>query len=230
LPVPLPNIVAVGEPELGYPECWSVVRWISGRHPAVPVQPGSRLAAELTETLTALHGLPVSSQARADPALSWYRGGPLRAIDADIRRCLADCRSIPGLPFDLATADRFWDAAMTLPDPPSGSPPRWLHADLLAENLLVRDGRLAAVLDFGALTLGHPSVDLIAGWELFGNDDRAVFRSALDVDAVDWARGRAWAFAIAVMTFPYYWHTMPGRCAHRLVMATAVLDDYARNP
>jgi hypothetical protein len=27
------------------------------------------------------------------------------------------------------------------------------------------------------------------------------------------------------MTLPYYWETMPARCAHRLVMARAVLAD-----
>src|SRR6185437_11262101 len=137
--------------------------------------------------------------------------------------------TIPDLPLDLAAGERFWDAAMALPDPPGGSRPCWIHTDLVAENILLSDDRLAAVLDFGALALGHPSVDLIAAWELFDADNREVFRSALGVDAVDWARGRAWAFAIAVMTFPYYWQTMPTRCAHRLVMATAVLDDYASN-
>jgi hypothetical protein len=31
--------------------------------------------------------------------------------------------------------------------------------------------------------------------------------------------------ALATMTFPYYWHTMPERCGMRLAMARAVLDD-----
>lgn len=229
LPVALPTIVAVGRPGLGYPERWSVVRWLDGQQPAVPVPPGGQLTTDLARTLTALHSLPVPAAAAADPALSWYRGGPLRAIDADIRRQLAACRTIPGLALALDAGERFWDAAMALPDP--AGPPHWIHADLVAENLLLSpDGRLAAVLDFGALTVGHPSVDLIAGWELFDVEDRELFRSALAVDALDWAYGRAWAFAIAIMTFPYYWNTMPTRCGHRLVMATAVLDDYARNP
>src|SRR6185437_5427599 len=150
LPVPVPTIVAVGEPELGYPERWSVVRWLDGRPPDVPVRSGARLAHDLAGTITALHDLPVPPAATADPALSWYRAGPLRAIDADIRRSLADCRAIPGLRLDLAAGERFWDAAMALPDPPDDRPPRWIHTDLLAENLLVRQGRLAALLDFGA--------------------------------------------------------------------------------
>ncbi len=83
---------------------------------------------------------------------------------------------------------------------------------------------------FGGLALGDPSVDQIAAWEMLSVDDRAVFRSRLDIDDAEWARGRAWAFAIAVMTFPYYWHTLPQRCAHRLGMVRAVLDDHAANP
>ncbi len=228
--VPLPTVIAVGEPDLGYSERWSVVRWIDGRQPAVPVPAGpdgARLAEDLARVVAELHAVPVPQAARVDPALTWYRAGPVRAIDADIRQDLVACRAIPGLGLDLDACDRYWDTAINLPDPPADAPPQWIHTDLVAENLLVRDGRLAAVLDFGALAVGHPSVDLIAAWELLGGRDRDVFRSTLDVDDVDWARGRAWAFAIAVMTFPYYWHTMPTRCAHRLVMATSVLDDFA---
>lgn len=226
--VRLPTVVAMGEPGLGYPERWSVVQWIDGGHPGVPVPPGrdaTCLARELAQVVGELHTVPVPPDARTDPALSGYRGGPLRAIDADIREYLADCRTIPDLQLDVDACDRFWSTAMSLPDPPRDSRPRWIHTDMVAENLLLRHGRLAAVLDFGALALGHTSVDLVAAWELFGAADRDVFRSTLGVDDADWARGRAWAFAIAVMTFPYYWHTMPERCAHRLVMARAVLDD-----
>lgn len=228
--VRVPTVVAVGEPDRGYPERWSVVRWIDGEHPSVPAPPGpegSRLAGDLARMVRELHSVPVSPAARADSALSWYRAGPLRALDAGLRGHLAGCRAISGLPLDLDACDRFWDEAMRLPDPPRDSRPRWIHTDLVAENVLLRRGRLAAVLDFGALALGHASVDLIAAWELLGPRDRDVFRSALDVDDAEWARGRAWAFAIAMMTFPYYWETMPRRCAHRLVMAQAVLDDHA---
>ena len=131
---------------------------------------------------------------------------------------------------DLAHAASWVTERVSPPDPPTNTRPRWIHTDLLAENNLIRHGRLAAVLDFGALAIGHPSVDQIGAWELLGARDRDVFRSTLNVDGGDWVWGRAWAFAIAVMTFPYYWHTMPTRCAHRLVMARAVLDDYAANP
>jgi aminoglycoside phosphotransferase (APT) family kinase protein len=83
------------------------------------------------------------------------------------------------------------------------------------------------VLDFGALSAGDPSADLVVAWEVLDAGARDRFRNALGVDDIRWQRGRAWARAIAVMTFPYYWHTMPERYAARLVMARAVPAGHA---
>lgn len=228
IPVPLPEVVALGAPDVGYPERWSVVRWIDGQLPAVPVPAGpdaTRLAQDLAEVAAGLRSAVVPGAALPDPFLRSYRAGSVRAIDADVRQCLSDCRALVDLPLDLDGCERLWTDATNLPEPPGDSAVSWVHGDLLAENLLLRGGRLAAVLDFGGLALGDPSVDLIAAWELFGAEDRAVFRSTLDVDDAEWARGRAWALAVAIMTFPYYWRTMRQRCDDRLVMVRAVLAD-----
>ncbi len=114
---------------------------------------------------------------------------------------------------------------MTLPGVDHVVGPRWFHGDLNAENLLVRKGRLAAVLDFGGLAVGDPTIDLLPAWEVLDAPARAVFRDATGVDEATWLRGRGWALALAVMTFPYYWGTMPQRCASRLAMARSVLAD-----
>jgi len=228
LPVAVPKIVAVGEPDLGYPERWSVVCWIDGGMPDGPVGPGSaagELARDLAGVVSALGGLAVPPDALTDPALRWYRGEPLAAMDAATRQYLADCRTLPGLDLDLDACLRLWEAAIVLTGAGEAVAPRWFHGDLLAENLLLREGRLAAVLDFGGLSVGDPTVDLVVGWEVLDPSGREVFRSILGVDEIAWLRGRAWALAIAVMTFPYYWHTMPDRCAARLAMARAVLAD-----
>src|SRR5688572_21173865 len=34
LPFSAPEIVALGEPAVGYPEHWAVVRWLDGEHPS----------------------------------------------------------------------------------------------------------------------------------------------------------------------------------------------------
>lgn len=228
LPVAVPEVVAVGEPGYGYPERWSVVRWLDGDVPGVPrpgEEPRRTLARDLAAVVTALRALPVPDEARADPALRWYRGDPLATLDDDVRRLLRECRDLDDLDLDLDACAALWDEAVALPDAGSLAEPKWLHADLVAENLLVRDGRLAAVLDFGALCVGDPTVDLVVAWELLDPLARSEFRAAVDVDDVTWQRARAWALALSVMTFPYYRTTMPDRCATRLLMARAVLDD-----
>jgi aminoglycoside phosphotransferase (APT) family kinase protein len=79
----------------------------------------------------------------------------------------------------------------------------WVHADLQGGNLIARDGRLAAVIDF-APSLGDPAVDLLPAWNLFHGEARAAFREALGVDDATWERGRGWALSVALVALPYY--------------------------
>jgi aminoglycoside phosphotransferase (APT) family kinase protein len=233
LPVSVPEIVVLGDPDLGYPERWSVVRWIEGDVPTV-VDPGSdvelsrrSIALDLAAVITALRDIDVPPSALTDPELQWYRGDPLGTQDERTRQAIEACRTISNLDLDLDAATRVWDGAMALPGIARASIPRWFHGDLLAENLLVCEGRLAAVLDFGGLAVGDPTVDLIVAWEVLDDASREVFRHATGADEQSWIAGRAWALSLALMTFPYYWRTMPDRCASRLAIARSVLADAA---
>lgn len=229
LPVQVPEIVVVGEPAAGYPERWSVTRWLDGAPvtaaaaAAMPSAQRVQLAEDLAGIVLALRALPVPAHALRDPDLHWYRAGPLRDIAADTADNITQCRRM-ALDVDLDAAERLWAAAMALPEPSDTVPPRWLHADLLGENLLLHEGRLSALLDLGGLAVGDPTVDLVCAWELLDAPARRVFRERVDIPDDVWLRGRAWALAIAVMTFPYYADTMPQRCADRLVMAREAIS------
>ena len=75
----------------------------------------------------------------------------------------------------------------------------WLHGDLHPANLIVRDGRLVAVVDFGDLTSGDPTTDLAVAWMAFSEPHRTMFRDALGgTDEATWSRARGWALALAV--------------------------------
>src|ERR1700722_19603648 len=47
-----------------------------------------------------------------------------------------------------------WDHAVQLPT--WDGPDTWIHADLMPGNILTTNGRLSAVIDFGAAGLGDP--------------------------------------------------------------------------
>jgi aminoglycoside phosphotransferase (APT) family kinase protein len=230
VPVAVPEVVAVGEPTRDYPERWSVVRWINGEHPEVvgPETPVDRrregLAKDLASVLHALTQAPVPPEAVSDTNLTWYRGDPLVTIDQVTRQNLERCRSLPDFAFDLDASEVIWDEAMQLPGAAERATPRWYHGDLAAENLLVRNGTLAAVLDFGGLAVGDPTVDLVVAWEILDPPAREQFRKELGVDDASWLRGRAWALSISLMIW-YYWATMPARRASRVAVGRNVLAD-----
>jgi aminoglycoside phosphotransferase (APT) family kinase protein len=132
------------------------------------------------------------------------RGEALAARDAATRAAIA---ASDGL-VDIAAVTRIWDDALRIPA--WEGPPTWMHADLSPGNLLVRDGRLAAVIDWGGAGIGDPTVDLIIAWNLLPASARRTFRDALGVDDDTWRRGRGWALSISLIQLPYYQHTNPG--------------------
>jgi aminoglycoside phosphotransferase (APT) family kinase protein len=99
----------------------------------------------------------------------------------------------------------------------------WLHADLMPGNLLLRDGRLAAVIDWGAVAVGDPAVDLMPAWNLLPAGARDTYRRSLGVDDATWERGRGWAVVQASMALPYYVDTNPVMAATARHTLAAVL-------
>ena len=230
LPVSVPDVVAVYEPDHVYPERWSVVRWIDGAHPEV-VDPDTAvdprrgdLARDLASVLRALSQAEVPAGAVDDPHLQAYRGEPLATMDQDTRENIERCRTLTDFGFDLDAAEQVWADAMKLPGVADRTTPRWYHGDLAAENLLVRDGALTAVLDFGGLSVGDPTVDLVVAWEVLDPPARELFRRQVGVDDATWLRGRAWALSISLMIW-YYWTTMPERRVRCMAVGRNVLAD-----
>src|SRR5260370_26132961 len=89
-------------------------------------------------------------------------------MDAVPRQNIDRCRALGDFGFDLDAAGRLWDEAMRLPGAKDRPAPRGYHGDLAAENLLMRDGNLAAELDFGGLSIWDPAVDLAGAPEGLG--------------------------------------------------------------
>lgn len=199
LPVALPRPVAVGAPGRGYPFPWLVVEWLPGRTP-VEGAVGEGLARDLAGFVRALHAADTTGGPLQGPL---DRGGSLAVRDEATRRALVEA----GDQLDVRRALAVWDDALAAE--PWDGPPVWLHGDLLAGNLLEQDGRLTGVIDFGALGLGDPAVDLTPAWGLLDDAGRRTFRGGLSYDAHAWRRSRGWALTTAVMALDYYRESVP---------------------
>ena len=186
LPLPIPAPLAIGAPGEGYPHAWSVYQWLDG-------EPATLAAvADWTDFATALAGFLVALQ-QVDPTdgplpglHNWFRGGPLATYDKETQRAL---EALEGhIQTDLAS--EIWQSALRAP---WDERPVWFHGDVAQGNLLVKDGELAAVIDFGTCGVGDPACDLAIAWTLLSGEAREVFRDRLSVDPATWARGRGWA-------------------------------------
>ncbi len=157
LPLPIPAPLALGIPAEGYPWKWSVYRWLEGE-PA-----STERIADLNEFATTLAHFLASLQ-QVDPAggpppgrHNFFRGGPLETYEAETRDAIAALDGRIGT--DTATA--VWETAVAAT---WHGPPVWVHGDVSAGNLLVRDGRLSAVIDFGSSGVGDPACDVTIAW------------------------------------------------------------------
>jgi aminoglycoside phosphotransferase (APT) family kinase protein len=103
---------------------------------------------------------------------------------------------------DADAASAVWHDALAAPEW-SGAPVL-LHADLDARNLLVTDGRLSGLLDFGTLAVGDPAADVMVAWKMLTLDARELFRRELAVDEATWTRARGLALSQAVIALAYY--------------------------
>ncbi|MDG4908575.1 aminoglycoside phosphotransferase family protein [Mesorhizobium sp. WSM4898] len=193
LPLPIPEPLAMGEPAAGYPWHWSVYRWIEGETAKVGHIADLRaFAVSLAEFLVALKRIdPTAGPAPGQH--NFYRGGPLAVYDGEARQAIA---ALEGR-IDTQAATAVWKAALAAGW--HGSPV-WFHGDVASGNLLVEDGRLSAVIDFGTSGVGDPSCDLAIAWTLFEGESREAFRARIAVDDATWARGRGWTLWKALIT------------------------------
>lgn len=186
LPLAIPVPLAKGSPGAGYPFAWSVNAWIDGT-PATfeSVAHPVHLAQDLAGFVAALHS--VDASAGPQPGVhNWFRGATLRTYQAQLHDALADLRGH----VDDAAVRALWAQALKAR---WDGVDTWFHGDLAQANLLLADGHLRAVIDFGTCGVGDPACDLAIAWTLLTAKGREVFREHLAVDEATWARGRGWA-------------------------------------
>ena len=198
LSLQIPKPIAKGRPTGSYPFPWAIYGWIEG-------EPYSDDLVDDEEGAARDLARFVAELRRVGPAPGAPRAGrpPLRELDAVTREAILSSRHV----LDVEAANAAWERALGAPV--WGGTPVWIHADLLRPNLLVREGRLRAVIDFGGVGMGDPAADVIPAWSVFGRAGRRVFRNSLHVDDGTWNRARGFALHQAAMIIPYYCETNP---------------------
>ncbi|RSD08382.1 aminoglycoside phosphotransferase family protein [Amycolatopsis eburnea] len=185
LPLPIPVPLAEGRPGADYPFPWSVYPWLDGEPAtAAGIADPVGFATDLAGFLVALQDVDPTG-VPGPGKHNWFRGGPLHTYDELVRHLLDDLTG----EIWQAALDARWDGVA-----------RWVHGDVAAGNLLLDNGKLAAVIDFGSCGAGDPACDVAIAWTLLTAEGRRVFRERLAIDDPTWARGRGWALWKTLVT------------------------------
>ncbi len=200
LSVSIPLPLGKGKPTQEYPWPWSIYNWLEGENPKLG-EVSELLLDDLVQFIQELHKVNLAN----GPLCS--RGIPLKEKDQKTRKALEQLeRQLKGM-IDTEAVITIWERALSAPL--WSKPSVWMHGDLSPGNLLVKNGRLSSVIDFGNLGMGDPACDLIIAWNLLPAHKRDLFRSKIGVDQATWERARGWALSNALIALPYYKDTNP---------------------
>ena len=192
LSLPITAPVAKGKPTPEYPLAWSINRWLVGEtvtHTNVDLQ---KFAIELARFLKELEAINAENGPQAG-AHNFYRGGDLAVYIEEFEQALTQ---LPAGPQRNHYQDIWTTALATKWE----KKPVWVHGDIAVGNLLVNDGHLSGVIDFGILGTGDPACDLVMAWTFFDSKSRKAFKEEMGLDDTTWQRGKGWALWKALIT------------------------------
>ncbi|MFD0742460.1 aminoglycoside phosphotransferase family protein [Phytohabitans flavus] len=204
LPLDVPVPLGAGVPDAEFPYPWSVYRWLHGETLANRPDLDLRdVAVRLGRFVAALQRINTAGAPRSPRAV------PVAPGDVEVNESIKRLAAVGIADPERATA--IWEDALAAP--PWAGPPVWLHGDLMPANLVARQGRLAAVIDFGLVGTGDPATDLLPAWALLSARTRDVFRTVVGVDDATWRRGRGWALRAGLGAVRTYRYTNPALAA-----------------
>ena len=182
LPIPIPAPVCIGHPNDSYPWHWSIIPWFGG-HSADRAKPNSFQAELLTDFFKKLH-VP----APFDAPTNNVRDVPLKIKSPDILSRFKRLKNETNLITEKI--ENIWQAGINAE---LNTNKTWIHGDMHPRNIIVKNGKIKAVIDWGDLTAGDPATDLSSLWMLFEKD--VAFDAAKKYGASDdlIKRAKGWA-------------------------------------
>ena len=190
LPLAVPVSHRTGAPDKGYPWQWSILPWFPGT-PADLAAPPKDQAPLFAAFLKALH-----APAPPDAPFNLFRSIPLAERAPALEERLKRVEAKTGL---ITQAIRQqWATSI---DTPIDVEKTWIHGDLHPRNILVYEGKITAVIDWGDMAKGDKATDLASIWMLFPDQQarKEITFSLPHISEATWQRARGWAILFAVL-------------------------------
>jgi len=213
IPIPLP--LAMGKPNKEYPFNWSIYQWIEGENSdTLDEKDLNQFAYDVAQFLHELHKIDITGA-----PIATDRGTTPFHYDDETKNCLEQLKSL----IDTQTALSIWQTGL---NSQWNQNPVWIHSDLAVGNILVKDHKLAAVIDFSGIAVGDPACDVVIAWTFFKGESREIFKQAMNLDDNTWARARGWALWKALITLIAIENKQSIKAAEQLRIIDAITKDH----
>lgn len=191
LSLPISNPIAIGKPSEDYPFTWSLNSYLDGETASEDnISDKCHFAKELALFLRELQSIDTTGAPEAGKH-NFYRGASPEVYTHQVYEALeAHKNDLPTEKFRI-----LWEQAISSN---WEQKPVWIHGDIASGNLLVKNGSLCGVIDFGIMGIGDPACDYAMAWTFFDEKSRKCFLRDLDQATIDRARG--WALWKALIT------------------------------
>lgn len=188
LSVSIPAPIKMGKPSADYPYPFSIYKWLSGKSInllTLTDQEKEQLAFNMAKFLKELQAI-MDIKGPEPGQHNWWRGDHVSVYDKGAREQITELAEI----IDAGQALALWDKASATR---WNKQPIWIHGDFAIGNILMDDGKLSAVIDFGGAAVGDPACDLVMAWTYLNGKAREIFIYEMNMDPDTWLRARAWA-------------------------------------
>ncbi len=216
----IPQPVALGNPTQEYPWHWSIYRWLDGVSAnliSLHDVNFDLLAKDLAQFLHELHKIDITS-APVPGQHNFFRGAHPSVYDAETRVAIKRLRHV----INPDAVNAVWQRAIRSK---WTYDPVWIHGDFSPGNILIKNNRLAAVIDFGGMAVGDPACDLVIAWTFLTQESRKFFKSYISFDPQTWERARGWALWKALITIAQLNDMNHAEATKNLHIINAILDE-----
>lgn len=214
LPISFP--IAKGEPTKSYPFSWTINKWIDGEPVTNEnIADYNGFATDLAVFLKELQSIDATGGPMAG-AHNFYRGGNLSVYHDETITALSNLKQV----IPSKRLSELWTVAL---EANWSGKPVWVHGDIAVGNLLVKEGKLCGVIDFGILGVGDPACDYAIAWTFFDKESRRTFFNALACDENTRYRACGWALWKALITYNDKNIEVATNAKHAIA---AILDDF----
>jgi aminoglycoside phosphotransferase (APT) family kinase protein len=186
LSLKIPRPIGLGMLSTLYPWHWSIYEWIEGNSAnEIDNFDLEKIAFDLANFLKELQSVDIAD-APTPGSHNFFRGGDLNIYENEARSAIKKLENV----IDCDAAESLLNQALATK---WHKKPVWIHGDLAVGNIIIKDQKLAGVIDFSGMAVGDPACDLVIAWTFFKNNSRKIFKENLNFENDTWVRAKGWA-------------------------------------